>query len=130
MLKKHLSISMINKFIKEFAISTLLVGLVFILINPTKLWMPQPVHMLLLAGVTVCFMVFAGLIWYEKAKDEREIVLRDKAGRAGYLGGLGILMVGFVVQSFHHQSDPWLTVALLVMILSKVLSQIFTRITN
>ena len=86
--------------------------------------------MLLLAGVTIFFMFFAGLVWYEKAEDEREMVLRDKAGRAGYIGGLSILMVGFVIQSFYHQSDPWLTVALLVMILSKVLSQIFTRITN
>lgn len=121
---------MINKFKSELVISLLLIGLVVGLVNPTNLWMPQPVHMALLAGATICFMFFAGLIWYEKAVDEREVIMRDKAGRAGYLGGLGILMIGFVTQNFNHQSDPWLTVALLVMILSKVLSQIFTRIKN
>lgn len=121
---------MINKYKKELSTSVLLTSLVVALVNPTNLWMPQPVHMMLLAGVTVCFMIFVGLIWYEKANDEREVILRDKAGRAGYLGGLGVLMTGFVTQSFYHQSDPWLTVALLVMILAKVLSQVFSRITN
>jgi len=130
MLKKHSHSKMYKKIKKEIVVSITLILLVVGLVNPTNLWMPQPAHMLLLAGVTIFFMFFAGLVWYEKAEDEREMVLRDKAGRAGYIGGLSILMVGFVIQSFYHQSDPWLTVALLVMILSKVLSQIFTRITN
>ncbi len=119
-----------NKFRKELIIPVVLILLVVGLVNPTNLWMPQPVHMLLLAGVTVCFIFFAGLIWHENALDEREVVLRDRAGRAGYLGGLGILIAGFVYQSFYHQSDPWLTVALLVMILAKAWTQIHDRITN
>ena len=68
--------------------------------------------------------MFAGLVVKEKTLDEREEKNRAAAGRAGYLLGLIVLIVGVSVQTLSHiPLDPWIIGALVVMVLGKV----FTR---
>ena len=47
------------------------------------------------------------------------------AGRISYLAGVGALIIGTVVQALSHEIDPWLIIALSVMIFAKLASRIY-----
>lgn len=112
MKRKHFSFSFI-------ASSTALITLGILLTDPFD-WTMNNMALILISGLLLAsFGVFAGLFWQEKAADEREAVLVDKAGRLGYLAGLSVLVVALVFQSFNHTVDAWLAIAIAVMILTK-----------
>lgn len=103
------------------ASSIAVVALGLILADPFD-WTMNNMFLALLSGLLLAsFGLFAGLFWQEKAADEREAVLVDKAGRLGYLAGLTVLIIGLVLQSFDHSVDAWLVIAITTMILSKQL---------
>jgi len=88
-------------------------------------WMPNMNEMLALLSVTLCMLVWSGFVMYEKAIDEREVMLRMHAGRVAYLSGIGVLLLALIVQGFNHAIDPWIMLALAVMVISKLGARLY-----
>ena len=80
----------------------------------------------ILAILLVLFGIFASFILKEKAFDERDDVNRSLAGRNAFLAGSAILMLGIVIQGYSHKIDPWLVVALIVMIVIKIVTRFWS----
>ena len=89
------------------------------------LWMPPLAVMLALLLVAVIVSAWAGFIMKEQAGDEREILHRMEAGRIGYLSGIGILLFALIFQGLNHHIDPWITISLVVMVISKLVARIY-----
>ncbi len=88
-------------------------------------WMPMMGEMVALLVVVVLMLVWVGFIMQEKAKDEREVLLKMKSGRMAYLSGLGVLTIALIVQGMAHDIDPWVAGALAAMVVSKLLTRLF-----
>jgi hypothetical protein len=88
-------------------------------------WMPMMGEMIALLIVSLLMLVWAGFVMKETAHDEREVLLKMKSGRIAYLSGLGVLMVALIVQGFTHAIDPWIAVALAVMVLAKLFTRLY-----
>lgn len=98
----------------------------FVLLSDTfMVWMPPMAATLALLAVAVVMCVWAGFVMKEQAGDEREMIHRMNAGRVAYLGGIAVLTVAFIAQGFSHAIDPWITIALAVMVVSKLVARIY-----
>lgn len=97
----------------------------FLFLNPGNLSMPMGVISTLIITLIISFTTFAAYILNEKATDERASLHILRAGRVSYLVGVGILILGIVVQALQHAIDSWLVLSLCGMILSKILSRIY-----
>lgn len=115
-------------FAAEVVVSLILVIFLILLLNPLDLFMPQPIHMMMIIGLALIFFIFVSLVWREKAADERESLHRYIAGRFAYLTGVTILTAGVIVQSLRHALDSWLVVTLVAMILAKTIGSLYGRI--
>lgn len=107
--------------------NTIIVAIAFIILlvflaNPFDFWMPNVIEYMTAAAVVVVAVIFSGLVWKEKVRDEREVELRAHAARAGYLAGIYALVfaIAFSVLSGNYV-DTWVIVALGVMILVRLL---------
>lgn len=114
---------------KLFHIGTavVLVGLLTLLSDPFMLWMPAEAQMAVLLGAAVLACVWAGFVMYERSTDEREALHKMHAGRVAYLSGIAVLTVALIVQGFAHSIDPWISVALGVMVVSKLIARFYTE---
>jgi hypothetical protein len=72
------------------------------------------------------FAVFASFILRESIADERDALHRTLAGRNAFLAGAGVLTLAIVMQGYTHSVDPWLVVTLVVMIMVKILTRIWS----
>jgi len=115
-----------SKIIKETVIPFILVVLALCLLDPFNFWMSDMATIGILLALLVLFSVFATFILKEKAYDEREEKNRSLAGRNAFLFGAGILLLGIVIEGYMHSVDPWLVVALTVMILAKIATRIWS----
>ncbi|RJR14007.1 hypothetical protein C4585_00855 [Candidatus Parcubacteria bacterium] len=104
----------------------LLVVAAVCLANPFNIWMPDMTHMALLAGAVALFGVFSVFVLMEQPGDEREDQHRHSAGRAAFLVGGAILIIGIIVQTFAHALDPWLVWALLGMVVAKSVARLYS----
>lgn len=114
----------------EIIISIILLILTVLLLNPFHFWMPTQLHMLMLVAMVIVFIIFAAFIWKEKSADERDQMHKAVAGRWAYLIGSIILVTGIIVQSLNHTLDPWLIIALVSMVVSKLAGFIYTEMNN
>jgi len=114
-----------NIFINEITISIILIILLILCLNPLDVFMPSHVVMMLLITIIVLFGIFAGLIWREKPRDEREGFHRMFASRLAFLVGSTILIIGVVTNEIQHINDPWLTLALVGMIIAKMIGFLY-----
>jgi len=73
----------------------------------------------------VLYTVAMSLVGEGVKQDEREILHRNLANRAGLIAGLVILSLGVIIQLFAHQVDYWLLSGLIVINLTKIVSLIF-----
>lgn len=112
---------------RDILIAIALVVLALLFLDPFDFFMPTGAQMLLLIAFLVIFAVFAGLIWLEKVSDERENLHRLIAGRLGYILGASGLVIGIAFQSIYHLVDPWLVIALVLMIVGKIIGIIHSR---
>jgi hypothetical protein len=112
---------------QEIGIAVALLALLVFFLNPLGLWMPDALVMMMALGLVVVFAVFAGFIWREHTRDERELLHRMIAGRVAYLVGAGVLVVGIVLQSLSHTLDPWLILTLGAMVLAKIIGIAHSR---
>lgn len=88
-------------------------------------WMPMMGEMIALLVVSVLMLIWVGFVMKEVAHDEREVLLKMKSGRIAYLSGLGVLMFALIVQGFAHAIDPWIAIALAVMVLAKLFARLY-----
>lgn len=105
---------------KETIVTIALVALAVLLLNPFHFWMPDMVVICMLAVLLGLFGIFASFILREKVVDERDSQHRTLAGRNAFLAGSGVLTLGIVIQGYVHTVDPWLVVALIVMVIVKI----------
>lgn len=82
--------------------------------------------MCMLALVVVSFAVLAAFVMREHAADEREVYHRMLAGRAAFICGTAIIILGISIQTLNHAVDVWLVVALVGMILSKFGARLYS----
>jgi peptidoglycan/LPS O-acetylase OafA/YrhL len=102
--------------------------LVFFLVTLADLvpfWMPKMNEMMLLLIVSVLLLVWASFVMFEQVADEREAVHRMDAGRIAYLSGIGVLTLALIVQGFSHTIDPWISISLCTMVLSKLAARLY-----
>ncbi len=104
----------------EIGVLLVLIVLGIVILNPLHLWMPDMMHVTVLAGLLVFFAALAAFVVQEKDGDERENMLRMLAGRIGYLAGAAVLVAAIAIQGFHGGTDPWLVLALLAMLIAKL----------
>lgn len=105
---------------KETVITVALIAIAILLLNPFHFWMPDMMVMGMLAVLLGLFGIFASFILREKTVDERDSQHRDLAGRNAFLAGSGVLTLGIVIQGYTHAVDPWLVIALIVMVVVKI----------
>jgi len=110
----------------EISISLVLVVLTILLLNPFHFWMPNMLHMIMLALMLVIFALFAIFILREKVRDEREAIHRMLSGRVAFITGSALLTIAIVIQSLQDTVDVWLVVILVAMVLSKLLTRIYS----
>ena len=112
----------------EIIVAVILIILILLFLNPFGLFMPDMLVYMMIAGVVVLFALFAGFVWKEKVRDEREQLHKMIAGRLAYLAGVGVLVLGIAVEGFTMAHvDPWLLFALLAMILGKIFGFFYSR---
>ncbi len=114
-----------NKYLNETIISTLLIGLLLVFINPLGLLMPTTLVSMLIILFLIFFGLFTALIWKEKAKDEREKVHKFFAGHLAFLAGSLTLVLIIAYQEFIHDLDPFLVYILIIMLIFKILGRIY-----
>lgn len=114
-----------NKF-TETTVTAALIALAILLLNPFHFWMPDMMVVCMLAITLGLFGVFASFILRERVEDEREGQHRTLAGRNAFLVGAGIITIGIVVQGYTHSVDPWLVVALIGMVITKIATRIWS----
>ncbi len=112
--------------LKETIVTVGLVLIAILLLNPFHFWMPDMVVICMLAIALGLFGIFASFILREQAFDERDSQHRTLAGRNAFLSGSGVLTFGIVYQGYFHKVDPWLVVALIVMVLVKIGTRIWS----
>jgi len=110
----------------EILISLVLVVLTIFLLNPFHFWMPDMMHILALGITLVALAFFAIFILREKVGDERDNAHKMLSGRIAFLVGSGLLTIGIVTQSFLDKVDVWLVVVLVAMVLSKLITRIYS----
>ena len=116
-----------NHRFQELINALALVFCAILLLNPFHIWMPNMVALFVLALILVFFGIFASFLLREQAGDERDVLHRMLAGRNAFLSGSFVLLSGIVVESFsHHTVDPWIVIALVVMIVVKIGSRVWT----
>ncbi len=114
-----------NKLVSMQLIGVLLLGLLaFVTFSPH---LSKPLMTLSMAALAILVVAFIVFIVREQPRDEREVLHSLKGGQVSYLLGAIVLVVGIVTESFAHNLDPYLPLALSIMILAKLVS---TRLTQ
>ncbi len=113
-----------NNFL-EFVSALALIVLSVAVLNPTHAGMPDMTLMALQVGVLAVFCMLAVFVLRERAKDEREVSHRALAGRVAFLAGSAVLVLGIITEGMAHAVDPWLVLALVVMVITKMATRVY-----
>jgi hypothetical protein len=116
--------------IAEIIVPVALLLILGAFLNPTGLLMPESTEMMLLVFFALGFIAFLGLVWKEHPADEREHAHLLAAGRVSFFVGSSILTAGIVLEALKHSIDPWLIAALIFMILAKLVTRVWARLTH
>ena len=100
-------------------------ALLVILSDQFMLWMPEMGLMAALLAFAALACVWMGFVAYERAGDERDAAHRMYAGRFAYLAGVGVLTLALVLQGLAHSIDPWISLALGIMIVTKLAARLY-----
>ncbi len=114
-----------NNVLAQVGSTVAFVIIAFFLANPLNVWMPDTMHMAVLAGVVVVFGLFAVFVLSESGGDERDALHRMYASRAAFFAGAGVLLVAIVVETCMHMLDPMLVYALSAMIVAKSIARLY-----
>jgi len=111
----------------EIVLSLLMILLAVIKLDPFGWSMPTNMQMLVLGLLIAAFGFYSGLLYRERARDERDGLHLYRASRFGYIAGITALVAAIVVQSLQGALDPWVVVVLCVMIVAKLVSRMLER---
>lgn len=114
-----------NNLIGETIISLGLIVLLIFFMNPLDLLMPQRMHQLMVPLLVILFILFAAVLWKENLGDEREQLHKFIASRFAYVAGIAILILGIIFESIHTFIDPWLIIAICIMLLAKICGLVY-----
>ena len=115
-----------NNFTLEVVVAVVLMLCAVLLLNPFHFWMPHMVVLGMLALFLAALAIFGVFVLDEKPVDEREEAHRSLAGRIAFLVGSTVLTLGIVAQEMTQEDvDPWLVVALVLMVLSKIATRMY-----
>lgn len=106
--------------LQEGITAVILFTLLILIGNPFHLWMPTMAYMIMFAALFAAFAVYASFILREKACDERDTIHRSFSGRAAFLAGSGVLVLGIIAQGIRGETDIWLVATLAAMIFTKL----------
>jgi hypothetical protein len=109
------------KTLSESLVALAVLVALFLKIDPFHWLMPTELQMVVLCLFAAALALYAGAVFREKAKDERESSHLYRASRWGYLVGLISLSALVVVRDIQHKLDPWLLGILGVMVLIKII---------
>lgn len=113
------------KHVRTNTISIILVLLLILLINPFYFYMPTVAVMSILLAVFIIFVLYAGFIWNEQRRDEREEALSAQSSKAAFLAGSGVLLATILFQQITIGTiNIFLIIALGVMILVKLYARL------
>ncbi len=116
--------------LSEIVVSLIFVVLLVMKLDPFDLLMPNRVQMSILALLVAAAGVYAGIVFRQRARDEREALHLYRASRFAYIVGVALLVLAIVAQSFHGGADPWLFYILAGMVTVKLAILIWSRIRN
>jgi hypothetical protein len=116
--------------LSEIVVSLVFVVLLFLKLDPLDLLMANKVQMSILAVLVAAAGLYAGVLFRQRARDEREALHLYRASRFAYIAGVGLLVVAIALQSFHGGADPWLFYTLGGMVLVKLAILLWSRIRN
>jgi uncharacterized membrane protein YgdD (TMEM256/DUF423 family) len=114
----------------ELAVSLVFIALVVLKLDPFGLLMPNQVQMSILALLVAAAGLYAGVLFRQRARDEREALHLYRASRFAYIAGVALLVLAIVVQSFQGGADPWLFYILAGMVIVKLTILFWSRIRN
>lgn len=114
----------------EVVVALGLLAILFFKLDPFHWFMPTATQMVLLCCFAAAFALYAGAIFRERPRDERESLHLYRANRMGYLVGVVTLSVVVVVQDLRHELDPIVLLALAIMIIVKMAVLVYSRIVN
>ena len=109
----------------EIVCAIIFCGMAVLLINPMHVWMPSMAHVTMLAIGAAAFGAFVLIVLRERGGDERDEAHRAAAGRAAFLLGSAVLLIGIASQS-SGRIDPWLAYALIAMVVGKIGTRLWT----
>jgi hypothetical protein len=108
------------KVLNETLVAVAVLAVLFFKIDPFHWFMPTEAQMIILCVFAAALALYAGVVFREQARDERESSHLYRASRWGYLVGVIAISVLIVVQDIFHRLDPWLLVILGVMVVTKL----------
>jgi hypothetical protein len=114
----------------EILISIVFLLLLLMKLDPFDLLMPTRVQTLIICLVLAAFGLYAGVLFRQRARDEREAQHLYRASHFSYIGGTAILVAAITVQSFVGHMDPWLFAILGGMVIIKMITLIWSRARN
>jgi hypothetical protein len=114
-----------NKTLLHTVVAVVTGFLLLVIADLVPFWMPMMGELVALVCVTVLLLVWASFVLSETAADEREVYLKTQSGRVAYVAGLAVLLSALIVQTLNHTIDPWIPVALAVMVLAKQLTRLY-----
>ncbi len=114
----------------EVLVSAAFIVLLALKLDPLRLLMPNRVQMSILALLVAAAGLYAGILFRQKARDEREALHLHRASRFAYIAGVALLVVAISAQSFRGGVDPWLYYILGGMVVVKLANLIWSRIQN
>ena len=91
------------------------------------LTMPETTSAMSIVAIIIGFLFFVAFLFKEKSEDERESTHILKASRISYLVGVLVLVCGLIIQTLMHDIDIWLVYAIIAMVLSKLISRIYSH---
>jgi len=113
-----------NIYLKELVAGAIVIITLVLFLNPVSFYMPTNFQMMALLVLVVAAVLFFSFVRNEKARDEREGLHRSFAGRYAFFAGAAVLLIGIVVQDLQKNIDPWLVIALGVMIIAKLIGSV------
>ena len=114
-----------NKTYLQLLVGVALIILLLGLSDFVPFWMPGMTETIILLVVALLLGVWASFVMYEETADEREATYNLQAGRVSYLAGMSVLLLALLVQGFMYAIDPWILIALGVMVVAKLATKLY-----
>jgi O-antigen/teichoic acid export membrane protein len=112
----------------EIILSVVFIVLLLFCIDPFHLWMPTAIETAALVGLALAGVVYAGLIFRQRPRDERESLHLMRSTQAGFLVGV-VGLCGFIVYQMATGAplSKGVVVILAIMVVVKLLTLLWQR---